>query len=267
MADLTPERRRKAADALLAYIGRRWVVCDHAQILDPGGAVDAVVDALAVDVHMAEQATPERLAEILWTARAYSRDIVNPVPLMGTRSYTRERYRRFAVEVAQLLGEDRDLEVERLRTELNTERRRNHYERAEKAEQRCAHAVAEVARIATDRDRARTVAANAEKTLGEQIDRAIAAEAERDQLRDQLAAAEQRIDWLDHRREKERAEKPGQDHAQVERVRALHRPVCGGACGLDDACECGDRDLVCAECNDRCPCPTVRALDGTEPGQ
>lgn len=46
MADLSPEARRRAADALLAYIGRRWVVCDHAQIIDPGGAVDAVVAAL-----------------------------------------------------------------------------------------------------------------------------------------------------------------------------------------------------------------------------
>ena len=51
---------------------------------------------------------------------------------------------------------------------------------------------------------------------------------------------------------------------QANAVRALHQPVCGGACGLDDACECADRDLVCAECNDRCPCPTIRALDGTE---
>src|SRR5690606_41521063 len=45
-ADLSPEARRKAADALVEYIGRRWVVCDHAQIIDPGGAVDAVVAAL-----------------------------------------------------------------------------------------------------------------------------------------------------------------------------------------------------------------------------
>lgn len=45
-AALSPEARRKAADALVEYIGRRWVVCDHAQIIDPGGAVDAVVAAL-----------------------------------------------------------------------------------------------------------------------------------------------------------------------------------------------------------------------------
>lgn len=45
-AGLSPEARRKAADALVEYIGRRWVVCDHAQIIDPGGAVDAVVAAL-----------------------------------------------------------------------------------------------------------------------------------------------------------------------------------------------------------------------------
>lgn len=48
---------------------------------------------------------------------------------------------------------------------------------------------------------------------------------------------------------------------QVTRVRALHYEVCGGACGLDDACECEDRDLVCTECNDRWPCPTIRTLD------
>ena len=53
---------------------------------------------------------------------------------------------------------------------------------------------------------------------------------------------------------------------QVKHARELHQPVCGGACGLDDACECEDRDLICAEDNDRCPCPTIRALDGTEAG-
>ena len=60
-------------------------------------------------------------------------------------------------------------EAERLRAELA------------KAKSDQAHAVAEVARLATERDRARTIAANAEKTLGEQIDRAIAAEAERNE--------------------------------------------------------------------------------------
>lgn len=52
-ADLSPEARRKAVDALVEYIGRRWVVCDHAQIIDPGGAVDAVVAAL--DRHDADE--------------------------------------------------------------------------------------------------------------------------------------------------------------------------------------------------------------------
>lgn len=51
---------------------------------------------------------------------------------------------------------------------------------------------------------------------------------------------------------------------QVQRVRDRHYGVCHGACGLDDACECEERDLVCAECNDRYPCPTIRTLDGTE---
>lgn len=91
---------------------------------------------------------------------------------------------------------------------------------------------------AADLKHARAVAANAEKTLGEQIDRAIAAEAERDRLAE-----------------------------QAERVRARHTGVCSGACGLDDACECEDRDLICAEDNDRWPCATIRALDGTEAGQ
>lgn len=52
-AALSPEARRKATDALVEYIGRRWVVCDHAQIIDPGGAVDAVVAAL--DRHDADE--------------------------------------------------------------------------------------------------------------------------------------------------------------------------------------------------------------------
>lgn len=57
-ADLSPEARRKAADALVEYIGRRWVVCDHAQIIEPGGAVDVVVAAL--DRHDADEVTQLR---------------------------------------------------------------------------------------------------------------------------------------------------------------------------------------------------------------
>ena len=57
-AGLSPEARRKAADALVEYIGRRWVVCDHAQIIDPGGAVDAVVAAL--NEHDADEVTQLR---------------------------------------------------------------------------------------------------------------------------------------------------------------------------------------------------------------
>ncbi len=95
--------------------------------------------------------------------------------------------------------------------------------------------VAHIRQAEAERDRARTVAASTEKTLGEQIDRTVQAETERDAARE-----------------------------QAERVRALHYGVCHGACGLDDACECEERDLVCAECNDRYPCPTRRCLDGTE---
>ena len=50
---------------------------------------------------------------------------------------------------------------------------------------------------------------------------------------------------------------------QVKRARARHRGVCNGACGLDDACECEERDLICEECNEPYPCGTIRDLDGT----
>ena len=53
----------------------------------------------------------------------------------------------------------------------------------------------------------------------------------------------------------------------MEKLRGLHRGVCVGACGLDDACECEERDLACAECAASWPCATIRALDGTEAGQ
>src|SRR5690606_9245456 len=53
----------------------------------------------------------------------------------------------------------------------------------------------------------------------------------------------------------------------MEKLRDLHRGVCVGACGLDDACECEERDLACAECAASWPCATIRALDGTEAGQ
>lgn len=59
--------------------------------------------------------TPERLAEILWTARSRARGVLDPAPLTSTPAYTRERYRRFAVEVRRLL--DRD-EVQRRRRRL-----------------------------------------------------------------------------------------------------------------------------------------------------
>ena len=51
----------------------------------------------------------------------------------------------------------------------------------------------------------------------------------------------------------------------MEKLRGLHRGVCVGACGLDDACECEERDLACAECAASWPCATIRALDGEEP--
>ena len=54
---------------------------------------------------------------------------------------------------------------------------------------------------------------------------------------------------------------------QLNRVRDLHRGVCVGACGLDDACECEERDLACDECSASWPCPTIRTLDGAESGQ
>lgn len=54
---------------------------------------------------------------------------------------------------------------------------------------------------------------------------------------------------------------------QLKRVRGLHRRVCVGACGLDDACECEERDLACDECSASWPCDTIRALDGTEAAQ
>lgn len=50
----------------------------------------------------------------------------------------------------------------------------------------------------------------------------------------------------------------------MEKLRGLHRGVCVGVCGLDDACECEERDLACAECAASWPCATIRALDGTE---
>lgn len=65
MISLTPEARRAAADALLAYVSRRWVVCDHAQILDPGGAVDAVVAALAEASAEDEQITDADISDVL----------------------------------------------------------------------------------------------------------------------------------------------------------------------------------------------------------
>jgi hypothetical protein len=54
---------------------------------------------------------------------------------------------------------------------------------------------------------------------------------------------------------------------QVKHIRGRHRAVCQGACGLDDACECEERDLFCDECNEQWPCSTIRALDGSEAGR
>ena len=68
---------------------------------------------------MADPMTPEALAEILWTARSRAKGIADPSPLPTMPAYTRERYRRFAVEVAKLVDLDAArAEVERLRAEL-----------------------------------------------------------------------------------------------------------------------------------------------------
>lgn len=51
--------------------------------------------------------------------------------------------------------------------------------------------------------------------------------------------------------------------ALVQRVRDLHRPVCGGACEMDTACD--QQDLVCDQCS-IWPCPTISAI-GEETGR
>lgn len=48
---------------------------------------------------------------------------------------------------------------------------------------------------------------------------------------------------------------------QVKRVRTRHVGQCGGFCAAEP-CECGDDDLLCAECETPHPCPTVLDLDG-----
>lgn len=143
---------------------------------------------------------------------------------------------------------------------------------------------AEAARLAVELEDARTDRKTAEMQRDDYRKAHKASVAERDRLRrdaagwrtayDRLArhAVRLRGAWQSARRgraiargwyEGEVAERDRLAE-QVKRVRALHYEVCSGACGCDDTCECGDRDLVCAECNDRCPCPTIRAVDGTE---
>ena len=96
----------------------------------------------------------------------------------------------------------------------------------------------------------------------------------REAHRDRLVAngAIDRIDQLAGERNQAEADvsraEAERDAARVgmEKLRDLHRGVCVGACGLDDACECEERDLACAECAASWPCATIRALDGTEAG-
>lgn len=66
-----------------------------------------------------------------------------------------------------------------------------------------------------------------------------------------------------HRMEADR----GRLAEQVQRVRDLHREVCGGACGLTDGCECAYGDCVCEECGATYPCATRRALDEPAPAE
>ena len=55
---------------------------------------------------MTDPMTDERLAETLWAARAHAKGIADPSPLATMPAYTRERYRRFAAEVAKLVDLD-----------------------------------------------------------------------------------------------------------------------------------------------------------------
>ena len=54
--------------------------------------------------------------------------------------------------------------------------------------------------------------------------------------------------------------------AAVERVRVLH--VGGWGCGnpshTNPAVGCPDCFMECGSCGEMCPCPTLRALDGTD---
>lgn len=124
-----------------------------------------------------------------------------------------------------------------------------------------------------ERDRARTVAANAEKTLGEQIDRAVAAEAERDRLAEQVKRVrEQHSARRIYGECGHRHEKPDADLG-VKEVRSVglvcedgyDYTVCRACCCDPD----GDQSRECAENHDReCwPCPTIRVLDGSEAGR
>ena len=156
-----------------------------------------------------------------------------------------------AVDLGVKLRE-REAEVERLRAELEEWRelaKRTLTEREQETE-RADDAGVRTLQAEAERDAAREAAKRSDELLvSAHNDLSVAVDTRRTTLAGAImhaAAVRTQRDRL--------AE-------QVRRVCALHNAVCGGACGLDDACECEDRDLVCGECNDRWPCPTVRALD------
>lgn len=204
--------------------------------------------------------TDWQLAEILWDARSLARDVSNPSPLSKTPAYTRNRYQRFAVELRRLLNR-------------GLYRRRGPETVAEWT--RAINALGSVGRKAVITTGELDDGIKAE--LDAAYERAEQAERDRDSARadsERLKAAARNLQELVEglrqdgkrlaaERDQARAER---DAARVgmEKLRGLHRGVCVGACGLDDACECEERDLACDECSASWPCDTIRALDGTE---
>lgn len=212
----------------LGSVGRKAVITTGE--LDDG--IKAELDAA---YERAEQAERDRDS-----ARADSerlKELVEGLRQDGKRLAAERDQARAELADANELAAGLRAEVKRLLTELDQVRRAGE-EEFEYAAQRYAMADAMRGDACIERDQAR-----AERD---------AARVGMEELREVLIAADKETTGL---------------REQLERVRGLHRGVCVGACGLDDACECEERDLACDECSASWPCDTIRALDGTEAGR
>lgn len=207
---------------------------------------------------------PDLLAEMIWTASKLAYGYTDAGPLARTGKENQKLYRRQAVELAELL----DLE----RSEGTRQASRTETPALARQEVgTIAWLRRQLRQAEAEREAARAARLTADKTLAEQIDRAIEAEAERDAAR---AAVEQVLTDTETVVARLRAAEAERDTArdQVQRIRDRHPRK------TDDA-DCTDADTTfgcqhapgyhaveyCESCDEAWPCAEIAALDDTSP--